>query len=89
MRPERWYKENLPEKCPVTGNAKQESKFAIIPFGHGPRSCIGRRVAENMVMIFLAKIVNNYKVQPIGTVSSRYTGFLLPDGEVKFHFEKR
>ena len=48
--PERWLK----------GNDRQgynpDGKFQYLPFGFGPRMCIGKRVAEMEIHIVLAKV---------------------------------
>jgi cytochrome P450 len=50
--PERWLK--------VTQGDSQETKmthpFVFMPFGFGPRMCVGRRFAELEIETFLAKV---------------------------------
>lgn len=47
--PERWLRENA-EK-----SDKLSNPFVYLPFGFGPRSCIGRRFAELEINVMLAK----------------------------------
>ncbi|KFY09819.1 hypothetical protein V491_07956 [Pseudogymnoascus sp. VKM F-3775] len=47
-RPERW--ETLSD----------DQKKAFVPFGHGPRSCIGRNVAEMELTLAMATLVRRY-----------------------------
>lgn len=51
--PERWLKE-VPSDigCP---SAKATNPFVYLPFGFGPRSCIGRRFAEMEVQVLLTR----------------------------------
>ncbi|XP_075972681.1 cytochrome P450 CYP12A2-like [Anticarsia gemmatalis] len=59
--PERWTAE---KNDPLYyGNAHP---FTHMPFGFGARSCIGRRIAELEVETFLARIIENFKVEWIG-----------------------
>ncbi|XP_071958319.1 1,25-dihydroxyvitamin D(3) 24-hydroxylase, mitochondrial-like [Antedon mediterranea] len=53
FRPERWLKES----------AEQIDPHLLLPFGHGPRMCIGRRLAENSVYLMLSKIIRKFKVE--------------------------
>lgn len=49
--PERWMREST-GKVSQTSNA---SPFAFIPFGFGPRSCIGKRFAEMEIQILILR----------------------------------
>ncbi|KAI8487134.1 hypothetical protein Bbelb_352040 [Branchiostoma belcheri] len=53
FRPERWYREN----------SKNLKPFAWLPFGFGPRSCVGRRIAETEMHLALIRICQNFKLE--------------------------
>ena len=55
FRPERWLR-NSPDKAKI-------HPFLMMPFGHGPRMCVGRRFAEQEVMIFIAKILQHFRIE--------------------------
>ncbi|KAG8221873.1 hypothetical protein J437_LFUL003249 [Ladona fulva] len=67
--PERWLK-NRPTN-ETAGNAEdfdivskgKRNPFAFLPFGFGPRSCIGKRFAELEMEILLAKVIRNFQVE--------------------------
>ncbi|GBM15512.1 hypothetical protein AVEN_189790-1 [Araneus ventricosus] len=46
--PERWLKSG-------TGQREEREAFAFVPFGFGPRMCIGRRIAELEMFTLLTK----------------------------------
>jgi cytochrome P450 len=53
FRPERW-----------SGNlARQLPRFAYMPFGGGPRICIGNRFAMTEVMLILAKVAQQFRLE--------------------------
>ncbi|GLH07268.1 Uncharacterized protein GBIM_12770 [Gryllus bimaculatus] len=53
--PERWLKGDDP-------HAKGHP-FATLPFGFGPRICIGKRFAELEIEVLNAKLLRNFKVE--------------------------
>ena len=48
--PERWDRKAKKEKAAVI------DAFASLPFGHGKRACVGRRLAEAQIFILLQKV---------------------------------
>ncbi|XP_023932852.1 cytochrome P450 10 [Lingula anatina] len=48
--PERWMKEDNVQPHP----------FLMLPFGHGPRMCIGKRFAEQQMYIAISKLVQKF-----------------------------
>lgn len=48
--PERWIKSHP--------HYKQVSPYLVLPFGHGPRSCIARRLAEQNLLSVILKVSN-------------------------------
>lgn len=51
FKPDRWDK-----------GARSHNPFAYIPWGFGPRSCYGRRLAELNLVLMLAQVVQNFKM---------------------------
>ena len=49
--PERWLRQSTSEI-----SKGQEYPYAMLPFGTGPRSCIGQRFAENEIYIGITKV---------------------------------
>ncbi|XP_015120970.1 cytochrome P450 CYP12A2 [Diachasma alloeum] len=58
--PERWLRENT---LATIKSAKEAHPFAYMPFGFGPRTCIGRRFAEMEIETLVMRIVKNFRVE--------------------------
>ncbi|XP_013389553.1 cytochrome P450 10-like isoform X2 [Lingula anatina] len=69
--PERWMKEDNVQPHP----------YLLLPFGHGPRMCIGKRFAEQQMYIAISKLVQNFTIQHTGSedIGITYTIFGKPD----------
>lgn len=57
FRPERWLREagNEPLRC--------SHSFVYMPFGFGPRMCIGKRTAEMEVQLLVARVLRSYRLE--------------------------
>lgn len=58
FRPERW--QRLSNDSTSDGKNLVLDPFASLPFGHGRRACIGRRLAEVQSYILLNKVITLY-----------------------------
>ncbi|KAJ3662902.1 hypothetical protein Zmor_007219 [Zophobas morio] len=63
-------------------------RFASLPFGHGPRMCPGKRVAENEMVILLAEILKNFVLEPAGSdnVGMVFRMNRIPDRPINIKF---
>ncbi|XP_018020647.1 probable cytochrome P450 49a1 [Hyalella azteca] len=65
--------------------------FASLPFSHGTRMCVGRRIAEQQIFTFLVRVLQKYTVrfehQEEMRVKSQFT--LKPETPLTFTFAPR
>lgn len=54
FRPERWLRDNNDTVNKLKG--KSINPYTVLPFGHGPRSCIARRFAEQNLQVVLLRV---------------------------------
>ncbi|CAD7077461.1 unnamed protein product [Hermetia illucens] len=80
--PERWLRG---EDSELSKEAKSVSSFTFLPFGFGPRMCVGRRFAELEMEIFVSKLVRNFYIgwdRP--DLKFKSVGINVPDGKLQF-----
>lgn len=78
-RDERWYTEPLrfrPERW-LGEEAKAVPKMAWIPFGGGPRTCIGEGFARMEMMLVLATFLRRFRFEPTAVAPVPLPAFLL------------
>lgn len=56
--PERWIRSSGAENL-----AKKVHPYIFLPFGHGPRACVGRRFAFSQLEILIATVFRKYKFE--------------------------
>ncbi|GBM25942.1 putative cytochrome P450 12a4, mitochondrial [Araneus ventricosus] len=77
--PERWL--NKEERPPP---------YSFTPFGFGPRSCIGKRLAELEMSCFLTDVIRNFKVEYHYEDIGMYKRIAnTPDKPLRFRFVER
>lgn len=88
--PRLWEKPNefIPERFLIENPTQ---KYAYIPFGAGRHTCIGRYLAQPMMLLSLANFVHNYNFEikvnePLIPLS---LSTLKPNQELKFKIQKR
>ncbi|KAI8740838.1 cytochrome P450 27C1 isoform X1 [Biomphalaria glabrata] len=83
--PERWLRTSESRKHDVT------SHFVALPFGHGPRNCIGRRFAEQEIYLAASKVIQSLKIdldKESWDTSFIYKLFIEPEKPLRFRFTK-
>jgi cytochrome P450 len=80
FRPERWENDF----------AKSLPRFAYLPFGGGPRVCIGNSFALMEAVLILASVVRRYRLRPSGPPPAPFpTITLRPQGGMRMIAERR
>ncbi|XP_031571785.1 uncharacterized protein LOC116305923 [Actinia tenebrosa] len=80
FRPGRWLRE--------TGD--DINAFSHLPFGFGPRMCIGRRVAELEIFLFLSKLVQQFRLEyHREPVASHMKLLIIPEDPIIINFVDR
>ncbi|XP_078342285.1 1,25-dihydroxyvitamin D(3) 24-hydroxylase, mitochondrial-like [Oculina patagonica] len=79
-KPERWLRENK----------KDIHAYAILPFGFGPRMCIGSRIAELEMHLLVSKIIQRFRLEyhhePLEMIQKLSA---VPEKPVKIKFIER
>ena len=66
--------------------ATPPDRFAYLPFGAGPRICVGARFATTEAVIVLARLLRRFRIAPLGGEAMRPLGLVTtqPDRPVRF-----
>lgn len=82
--PERWLRGSTGKKVPI-------NPYLSLPFGHGMRSCIARRFAEQNILVFVLRLIRKYKISWAGDPVMTYSTKLInvPDQPIALTFKER
>ncbi|XP_017020158.1 probable cytochrome P450 12a4, mitochondrial [Drosophila kikkawai] len=87
--PERWLRtpKDDQSKCPAN-ELKSKNPFVFLPFGFGPRMCVGKRIVEMELELGIARIIRNFKVEFNYPTENAFKSALinLPNIPLKFKF---
>ncbi|EDW33349.1 GL20645 [Drosophila persimilis] len=78
--PERWLRD------PQSGQKMQVSPFTFLPFGFGPRMCLGKRVVDLEVETSVAKLIRNFHVEFLHDASRPYKTLFVMEPAIDFRF---
>ena len=91
-RDPRWFPEPeafLPERW-LDGSAARVPKYGYLPFGGGPRICIGERFATMEMILILATLVRRFRFQMVGPDPTPFPSITLrPDGGLPMRLSAR
>ncbi|GFN79526.1 cytochrome p450 10-like [Plakobranchus ocellatus] len=85
--PERWLRSHDTRKIENAPPA-----FVNMPFGHGPRKCLGWRFAEQDIYLATVKVLQKMKIHirpESKDCNFRYLIFVEPEKPIAFYFTKR
>ncbi|XP_066267323.1 probable cytochrome P450 49a1 [Branchiostoma lanceolatum] len=80
FKPERWLRDD---------ESSGVQPFTLLPFGYGPRMCIGRRFAEQELHLGLIRIVQNFHVGWSGEDMKQVNRMIQAPDRDNFVFRKR
>ncbi|CAG9762257.1 unnamed protein product [Ceutorhynchus assimilis] len=84
FKPERWF------AGAVTPLAQNLQNFASMPFGHGPKSCQARELAELQIGLVISKVLKRFVVEyNYGTIESSNALLAAPAKPLNFRFVDR
>jgi len=84
--PERWLRTERTTSCPGGHHP-----FASLPFGHGPRVCIGQRFAQLELKMLISKVIQRFELSYTGTTEMRpvFDSLAAPKDLVAIQFKDR
>ena len=81
--PQRWLRDGSTE---AEADQRRRKAFANLPFGHGARGCIGRRIAELELQLLVGRICQRWSLRS-NNERVEYTQRMIgvPDKPISFH----
>ncbi|KAH8344217.1 hypothetical protein KR084_008211 [Drosophila pseudotakahashii] len=90
--PERWLRNasdssDSAAKCPAN-DLRTKNPFIFLPFGFGPRMCVGKRIVEMELELGIARLLRNFNVEFNYSTKNAFRSELinLPNIPLKFKF---
>lgn len=78
FKPDRWLEARTSREMEI---------LASIPFGHGPKACIARDLAETQINLLIYKLIRRFRVEyHYGDITSSNKLLAIPKRPLKFRF---
>ncbi|XP_058834560.1 cytochrome P450 302a1, mitochondrial [Topomyia yanbarensis] len=80
----------LPERW-MRGSKESVHPYLVLPFGHGMRACIARRMAEQNMLVLLLRLIRSFEIEWAGSVPMDIQTKLInqPDQPIAIVFRAR
>lgn len=82
FKPDRWIHYR---SCPKN---ERPSAFATLPFGFGARFCIGQRIAELQIKLFVARLLQNFLITSFEKINVKTTLIHNIEGKLSVRLKK-
>ncbi|KAG1654747.1 Cytochrome P450 CYP12A2 [Nymphon striatum] len=91
FKPERWLRSTTAANNEVTKFSENTHPYALMPFGHGKRKCVGARFADQEMKLCILMLLKNFKLSLIGEkkLGIKMRLQLMPDRPLTFKFIDR
>ncbi|KAF2889052.1 hypothetical protein ILUMI_17121 [Ignelater luminosus] len=81
FKPDRWLDSDMQADTSV---------FASLPYGHGPKACLARELAEMEIALVIVKLLRKFRIEyHYGDINSTHRLLASPDRPLKFRFVDR
>lgn len=92
MKDERYYtrpNEFLPERWLRDGDKRKidVNPFTFMPFGFGPRSCIGKRLVDAELEVSIATLMRNFKIEFNHPSDEPFRAFFVNTPQIPMQFK--
>lgn len=76
-----------PERWIDSPRSKEMEILASIPFGHGPKACLAKELAETQINLLIYKILRRFRIEyHYGDISTNNKLLSIPKRPLKFRF---